>query len=394
MKQQNPFQQQRGHLWSVLWLLLSIGLSACTSALGFASTSPYPGEATTPSVLGQASPTLSPTSPPEATSYPSPTATLAPTPSPSPTPEPPPPLFSTRLLLRGVQPQTYLETCEYLRQRWDPQAAQPGTIVVPIMYHSVRASGRPIRDNITVSEEYFKATMRRAHELGFETITTAQLADFLHHNAYIPPRSLLLIVDDRSQGTVRTHFLPILEEYGWTVTMAYITGVGNEREWQEIRDLVATGHVEVQAHGFLHNAETYFTENTAEDILHQEIEGPIQALETHLGERPLAYIWPGGNFTSRAVQVARAAGYQLGFTAYSRGPLMFNWIPLGEPERAMNDPLMVLPRYWSTTALVNLDEAVAIAEQAQAFAETQRAEELQWYRQNCGVDVVTTPPPE
>lgn len=364
--------------WGVLLLVISLGLSACATAWGATP-------AVTPTALAppaaSATPTLNPAPP-----LPSPSPTLRSTPILSPTPLPtpsPPPFFQTRQLLSGVAPQTYLDPCTYLRLRWTPGNAAPGTIVVPFMYHSVRQSGRPIRDNITVGADYLAESLKHAHDLGFQTITMAQLADFLHHNAYIPPRSLLIIVDDRSQGTVRTHFLPLLEDYDWTLTMAYITGVGNDREWQEIRDLVATGRVEVQAHGFLHNAQTYFTETTPEEILHQEIEGPITALETHLGTRPRAFIWPGGNFTARAIQIARQAGYDLGFTAYARGPLMFNWIPLGEPEQAMHDPLMVLPRYWGTTAYVNLDAAVAIAEAAQAFATAQREQELAWYRQNC-----------
>ncbi len=371
----------RRYGWRVLLLVISLGLSACATAWGatpwVTPTALAPPTASATAARGSVLPT--PSLPP----------TLAPTPSFSPTARPtssPPPLFQTRQLLSGVIPQSYLDPCTYLRLRWTPGNAAPGTIVVPFMYHSVRQSGRPIRDNITVSADYLAQSLNHAHDLGFQTITIAELAAFLHHNAYIPPRSLLIIVDDRSQGTVRNHFLPLLEKYDWTLTMAYITGVGNDREWQEIRDLVATGRVDVQAHGFLHNAETYFTETTPEDILHQEIEGPIMALETHLGTRPRAFIWPGGNFTARAIQIARQAGYDLGFTAYARGPLMFNWVPLGEPEQAMHDPLMVLPRYWGTTAYVNLDAAVAIAEAAQAFAAAQREQELAWYRQNCSAE--------
>lgn len=366
-----------------LWLVMSLWLSACATAWG-ATPVATPTALAPPSQTRAATPTAEPSAGPSSALFtltPTPTAP-SPTPTPLPTATPLPP-FQTRLLLSGVTPQTYLDACTYLRLRWTPGNAAPGTIVVPFMYHSVRQSGRPIRDNITVSAAYLEASLKHAHELGFQTITTAQLADFLHHNAYIPPRSLLIIVDDRSQGSVRTHFLPLLETYDWTLTIAYITGVGNEREWQEIRDLVATGRVEVQAHGFLHNAETYFTETTPEEILHQEIEGPIAALEAHLGVRPRAFIWPGGNFTPRAIQVARQAGYDLGFTAYARGPLMFNWIPLGAPEQAVHDPLMVLPRYWGTTAYVNLDAAVAIGEEARAAAEAGRAQELAWYRQNC-----------
>jgi hypothetical protein len=80
-------------------------------------------------------------------------------------------------------------------------------------------------------------------------------------------------------------------------------------------------------------------------------------LEQHFGQRPVAFIWPGGNYTPFSVQVARQAGFKLGFTANSQGPILFNWVPLGEAEQAIGDPLMVLPRGWSTALGVNLDWA-------------------------------------
>ncbi len=292
-------------------------------------------------------------------------------------------MFSPRLN-KGVVPVSYLQdTCRYLADRWNPQNAEPGTLVVPIMYHGVRKEGGAIHDNITVSEKYFKETMQHALDLGFQTITMEQLAAFLQHNAYIPPRSLLLIIDDRRLGTVRNHFLPVLGQYNWTMVMAYITGVADQREWREIKSVLESGRVEIQAHGFLHNGSTYFTENTPAEVIHDEIYGPITAFEENLGYRPIAFIWPGGNFTPHTVLEVRKAGYQLGFTAYARGPILFNWIPQGEPERSAGDPLLLLPRYWSTAAYLNLDQAVELGQQAAEYARQNQQTEFDWYQQSC-----------
>jgi hypothetical protein len=84
-------------------------------------------------------------------------------------------------------------------------------------------------------------------------------------------------------------------------------------------------------------------------------------------------------------------GYELGFTAYSRGPLQFNWIPLGKEELAINDPLIVLPRAWSSPVNVNLDEAVEVSEQAAAFADQYYQTEANWYRTYCGGEINTSP---
>ena len=311
--------------------------------------------------------------------------TNSPVPKPQPTPtEIPPPIFSDVKFYTGIEPVAYLSnTCQYIYDRWKPDSSQPGTIVVPIMYHGIRREGGTVTDNITVTEGYFHKTMNHAYELGYETITIAEFIDFLNENKRIPPRSLLLIIDDRRLGTVKEHFLPVLEDYDWTLVMAYITGVMNAQEWADAKNVLATGLVEMEGHGYLHNGATYITEFTTEETMIQEIYNPIKAFLENLGYRPRAFIWPGGNFNEKAVTIAREAGYEIGFTVHSRGPVMFNWIPQGQVERTIGDPLLMLPRYWSTKAFDSLDDAATIGENARAYAFNQREEEFAWYHMNC-----------
>jgi ATP/maltotriose-dependent transcriptional regulator MalT len=60
---------------------------------------------------------------------------------------------------------------------------------------------------------------------------------------------------------------------------------------------------------------------------------------------------------------------------------------LGEEEQAVKDPMMVLPRAWSSAVNVNLDEAVKISEQATKFAEQNYPAEADWYRMYCGGEI-------
>lgn len=376
-------------------LLAAMVLVGCSPVVAFFNTESTPAAQNAKTSTAAINPATTnamstPTAPAAATETATSTATiLPPTPAPSISPTvhttlTPPPGFNTDTLYDNVLPVSYLEdTCTYYSQRWNVDNAAPGTVVVPVMFHGVTKRPPAAGDNISVSAETFKASMKKARELGFETITIQQLVDFLHHNAYIPPRSLLLIIDDRRLGTVREHFLPILEEYNWHLTMAYITGVINEQEWNQLKEVLATGHTEVQAHGFMHNGETYITKWTSEEIIRQELFSPLAAFEEHIGITPNAFIWPGGNFNQLSVDLADEAGYEVGFTVYARGPIMHNWIPLGEPERGMNNPLLVLPRYWSTTLYSNLNYAVEIGKSAQAQAEAQKFQEIAWFQANC-----------
>jgi peptidoglycan/xylan/chitin deacetylase (PgdA/CDA1 family) len=313
------------------------------------------------------------TTTPTATEIP-PTPTITPTPWALATP-------SASGLLAGISPAAYVEDpCAYLADKWGEGKAEPGTIVVPIMFHSILRPGKQPTKAEDITTEYFEFFMDYAKQMGFETVTTAELVDFLEHNTAIPKYSMILILDDKRPDTPLL-FMPYLEANDWTLTLAVNMGETSVTSyWDKTASYVEGGRVEVQAHGYNH---MYIQSYTSLDVIEEEIYQPIEEIQTRFGNTPQAFIWPGGNFTAEGVQVAREAGYQIGFTVYSRGPLMYNRIPLGEPEQAMEDPLMVLPRAWSSAADVALNQALRISEAVEAQAAELRQQEELYYDLFC-----------
>lgn len=324
------------------------------------------------------------------TPAPSQTASLPPTLTEMPTTKPPtntpPPLqvFKSSALRSGVSSVAYIDdSCDYLENRWGEGKSEPGTIVVPIMLHSVAKPGREITDPSTISMAYFEYFMERAKTLGFSTITVEELIGFLEENQQIPERSMLLILDDRRPGVTEL-FMPYLEENDWTLTLAWpTTDATHEALWQRMESLAESGRLDVQSHGHDH---IYIQDYTPEEEILEEINKPIEVIEAHFGTTPRALIWPGGNFTEGAVRMAIAAGFKVGFTVYSRGPLMYNWIPQGEEEHEMSNPLMVLPRYWSKDADIALEQALSIGEAARQEAEIHKDGELLYLEVYCQHD--------
>lgn len=370
----------------IIYLSLSILLSSCT---WISETDPVNSVSTTPVLTSEVITTkVTPSrtftlGEPTTTSFPTATRTVTPSPM---MPTETPTLqalsqFSFPNLNPGVVPISYLDnTCNYLEARWGDNKSKPGTIVVPIMFHSIAKPGREITDSTTISTAYFEYFMETAKEMGFSTITVEELAGFLEENQVIPEKSMILILDDRRPG-VTEMFMPYLEENDWTLTLAWpTTDNTSETLWDRMESLAESGRLDVQSHGHDH---IYIQDHTPEEEIEDEVFISLEVIQSRFGNTPRAFIWPGGNFTSLAIELAREAGFDLGFTVHSRGPLMFNWIPLGEPEIAMDDPLMVLPRFWSTAADVALEQALAISDEAQQHAEAVEAEELQYYHLYC-----------
>jgi hypothetical protein len=74
---------------------------------------------------------------------------------------------------------------------------------------------------------------------------------------------------------------------------------------------------------------------------------------------------------------------------------MFNWIPLADQddpnrpsylsEGGMNDPLMVIPRYWPSQIIQEVDAVRIMGKEAATYAEANKATELEYY------DIVCAP---
>ena len=89
---------------------------------------------------------------------------------------------------------------------------------------------------------YFEYFMDYAQEMGFETVTTAELVDFLENNASIPKYSMILILDDRSPDTPAAYSCLIWKPYDWTLTLAWpTTDATPDSIWEKIEGLCGYG---------------------------------------------------------------------------------------------------------------------------------------------------------
>jgi len=300
-----------------------------------------------------------------------------------------PSTFSASQLNPLDVPHTYIQdTCQYLYDKWNSNNAAPGTVVMVVMFHGVDKEKATDANDISVQD--FNRLMNDIKEQGFEAINMTQLADFVDHNAKIPARSVLLISDDRHQGAYfNDHFRPYHQQWGWPVVNGWISLEDGPRaiSLQDNIALEAEGWVDHQSHGYIHNIN--MNDASTDEFIKTEFERSISDLKQNFNKTPIAIIWPGGGFGTRPVQFARQYGYRLGFTINPRGPLMYNWVPLADqsdparpaylPEGYVNDPRMVLPRYWPYQVQDNLDIVRNIGKDAAAYAEQNKATELEYY---------------
>jgi len=322
------------------------------------------------------------------------------------------PLTSTTLVTKGSQPvlpavpaiyqspyldpidtpHTYIEdTCRYLRNRWHPLNAEPGTVVMIIMFHEISNGPVQTLDGVNVGELH--KIMEQLKAQGFEAINTRQFLFFMERNVKIPPRSVLIIQDGSYNKTnFDKFFREFWENWKWPVVNGWRSQPDlPDSLWEENALLEYEGWVDHQAQGVIEG--TILSDDSSKAVIIRELEGSLKAFADHFGKTPVAFIWPNGGFGMRPAEAARQLGYQIGFTANSRGPVMYNWVPLADeidperptyiPDGPVNDPLMTLPRYWPYQALNAVDEVRVTGEEAAAYAQANKALEFEYYEAVC-----------
>jgi hypothetical protein len=325
-----------------------------------------------------------------------PTDTLVPSETPVPTatiqrtPPALPSTFQTGLISVESPPRNYVaDACQYIKNKWDSTKSSPGTVVMVIMSHRIDQDATTSNaGTTTISSRDLKQLMDDLHEVGFTAINMQQMVDFMYDNAKIPERSFLFIIDDRASASkYNDHFRGYYEDWGWQIVNAYI-GLDERTDlWSENAALSAEGWVDYQAHGYIHNIP--ISDGSTDEFIMSEMNGVIGTFQKYFNKTPIAYIWPGGGFSKRAVEIGTQLGYKLGFTVNPRGPVMYNWIPqadtfnasnpLAIPETPAGNPLMTIPRYMDIYARENIDTVRVIGQEAKLYAEQNKAIELEYY---------------
>ncbi len=352
---------------------------ACTVAMVLSACQPIQSSSSVPPVVASTK-----SQPAAKTPIPTPTAIR--------TPPALPDVYQSSFLNTLDTPHTYItDTCQYFLDKWDSHHAAPGTIVLVVMLHSLTKGHLESSDSMGVAD--FTRMMDELHDQKFQAIKARQLVDFLDHNASIPPRSVLLVQDGRRYAeNFNKHFRLYWDQWDWPVVNAWDNSAGTtDALWDENVALENEGWVDHQVYGITTDSRTdalsvqYFTD---------ELQKALTVFKAHFAKTPLAIVWPSG-LQLNAMQAARQLGYRLGFTPNARGPLMFNWIPLADktdtlrpsyiPEGPLGDPLMTLPRYWPYQVHDALDVVRVTGKEAAAYAEQNKASELEYY------DIVCAP---
>ena len=192
---------------------------------------------------------------------------------------------------------------------------------VPILcYHRFGNAG----GKMVVSAAKFEAQLEWLARHRYRVIPLTQLPAFLEGRAALPKRSVVLTIDDGYESVYRIAW-PLLRKYGVPATLFLYTdfiGAGDALSWPQLREMAASGVVDLQAHSKTHrNLIDRATESDDRyrQALEAETREPRDTIERRIGNTVNAYAYPFGDANQPLLDALARQHYQLGLTVNPGG---------------------------------------------------------------------------
>lgn len=180
---------------------------------------------------------------------------------------------------------------------------------VPVLnYHQVNDEKHSA---LTLHVDQFREQMENLHNQGYNTITLAQLYDYLENGTELPNKPIVITFDDGYVDNYK-NVLPILKEYNMKATLFMISDAANTPGFVSTEQMhqMEAGGFDIQGHTNHHKILTKIDPTELPDALL----GGKTSLEGILGE-PIEYLAYPGGFNDMLVQyVTKQSGYKMAFT--------------------------------------------------------------------------------
>ena len=144
-------------------------------------------------------------------------------------------------------------------------------------------------------------------ENGYNTINAPTLINALLSRTPLPPKSILVTIDDGYKDAFEYAF-PILQKYRITANFMIATGLtGGEdnMSWDQISQIKQSGLAYFVNHTWSH----YAVSNGSADKIQYEIQTGKKQLEEHTGQSVNIFAYPYGSFNNNAIEILKNNGF-------------------------------------------------------------------------------------
>jgi peptidoglycan/xylan/chitin deacetylase (PgdA/CDA1 family) len=213
------------------------------------------------------------------------------------------------------------------RKRTSPIGIQAGSVqaVTILCYHRFG----PRANTLTVTPAAFEAQLAWLAKNGYTVVALDRLPAFLEGREPLPKKAVVITIDDGYRSTYEIAF-PLLRKHGFPATVflySDFVGAPDALTWAQMKEMTASGLFDIQPHSKTHSNLTLRgpdeSESRYRERVRREVEAPVDAIRSQLGERSIAYAFPYGDVNDVVVGELRAKGVTLGVTVTPGGNAFF-----------------------------------------------------------------------
>jgi peptidoglycan/xylan/chitin deacetylase (PgdA/CDA1 family) len=198
-----------------------------------------------------------------------------------------------------------------------------GFQTVPVLcYH--RFTGGKESGKLDLSATRFEEQMQYLHDNGYRVISFAALQRFVAGDHPVPPRSVIITIDDGYRSTYDIAY-PILRKFGFPATVFVYTdfvGAPAALTWSQMEEMLASGLIDIQPHSKSHanlvQLEMDSGKNAGAALAHEVVQ-PAKKLHRRLGVPMHTFSYPYGATNDKVVEILQDSGFDLAATVH-RGP--------------------------------------------------------------------------
>jgi len=197
-----------------------------------------------------------------------------------------------------------------------------GYQVVPVLTYHNFSNKKAAK--MVVPRDRFEAQMKYLKDNGYQTITLDELFDFVELKAQIPPKAIVITVDDGWRPFYEIAY-PILKKYNLKATLFLYTdfvGGGKAVKWEMVREMMQHG-IEVQNHTKSHRNLTKIKDKETFEqyfaAVEREIDTGEEKLKKNLDISPRFLAYPYGDTNDLVVEMLKKRGYRAAFTVVRGG---------------------------------------------------------------------------
>lgn len=196
---------------------------------------------------------------------------------------------------------------------------------VPILCYHRFGTGN---NKMIMAPGNFAAQLEWLARNNYQVIRLSQLSAFLAGREALPPRSVVITIDDGYESVYR-HAFPLLKKHGFPATLFVYTdfiGSNDGLSWAQLQDMAGSGLVDIQAHSKSHRNLVERNPGETDERYRQNIEtelrAPRELLERRLAQAKVQvrhFAYPFGDASDVVLDAMARQQYQLGVTVNPGG---------------------------------------------------------------------------